>query len=221
MNVGSIREKIGELIASLPTGVELMAVVKTRTAEEVIEAIESGIRIIGGNYVQETAALLESVGRRVPCHLIGHLQTNKVKKAVDLFDSIETVDSAELAREIDRRCSQSGKTMPVLIEINSGREQNKSGVMPETAEALVRAVAVLRHVRITGLMTMGPFFGKPEDSRPYFSETKRIFDLLSAADIPNVEMSVLSMGMSHSYRVAIEEGANLVRIGTRIFGERE
>lgn len=219
--MGTIRENVGELLASLPAGVELMAVVKTRTAEEVIEAIESGIRIIGGNYVQETAALLENVGRRVPCHLIGHLQKNKVKKAVDLFDSIETVDSSELAREIDRRCSQSGKTMPVLIEINSGREPNKSGVMPETVEALVRAVADLHHVRITGLMTMGPFFGEPEDSRPYFSETKRIFDLLSAAELPNIEMSVLSMGMSHSYRIAIEEGANLVRIGTRIFGERK
>ena len=219
--MGTIRENVGELLASLPAGVELMAVVKTRTAEEVIEAIESGIRIIGGNYVQETAALLENVGRRVPCHLIGHLQKNKVKKAVDLFDSIETVDSSELAREIDRRCSQSGKTMPVLIEINSGREPNKSGVMPETVEALVRAVADLHHVRITGLMTMGPFFGEPEDSRPYFSETKRIFDLLSAAELPNIEMSVLSMGMSYSYRIAIEEGANLVRIGTRIFGERK
>jgi pyridoxal phosphate enzyme (YggS family) len=219
--VGAIRENVGELLASIPADVELMAVVKTRTAGEVIEAIESGVRIIGGNFVQETAALLESVGRRVPCHLIGRLQTNKVKKAVDLFELIETVDSAELAREIERRSSQSGKTMPVLIEINSGREPNKSGVMPENAEALVREIADLRHVRITGLMTMGPFFGEPEESRPYFRETKRIFDLLSAAKFPNVEMSVLSMGMSHSYRVAIEESANLVRIGTRIFGERK
>jgi len=219
--VGAIMNNVHELLASVPAGVDVMAVVKTRTAEEVIEAIESGIRIIGGNYVQETAALLETVGRRVPCHLIGRLQTNKVKKAVDLFDMIETVDSSGLAREIDRRCSTSGKTMPVLIEINSGREPGKSGVMPEDAESLVREVADLRHVRITGLMTMGPFFGEPEESRPFFRETKRIHDLLSSARIPNVEMSVLSMGMSHSFRVAVEEGATLVRIGTRIFGERK
>jgi pyridoxal phosphate enzyme (YggS family) len=221
MTVGTIRENVGELLASIPAGVELMAVVKTRTPEEVIEAIESGVRIIGGNYVQETAALLENVGRRVPCHLIGRLQSNKVKKAVDLFDMIETVDTPELARDIDRRCTQSGRIMPVLIEINSGREPDKSGVMPENAEALVREIADLRHVRIAGLMTMGPFFGEPEASRPYFRETRRIYDRLTSIPIPNAGMSVLSMGMSHSYRIAIEEGANLVRIGTRIFGERK
>jgi pyridoxal phosphate enzyme (YggS family) len=221
MNMGVIRDNVGELLASLPPGVDLMAVVKTRTPEEVTEAIDAGVRIIGGNYVQETAALLERVGRRVPCHLIGHLQTNKVKKAVELFDLVETVDSAEIAAEIDKRCSRIGRIMPVLIEVNSGREPNKSGVMPEHAEALVRAVAVMQHVRITGLMTMGPFFGEPEESRPFFRETKRIFDLLLSARLSNVEMSVLSMGMSHSYRVAIEEGATLVRIGTRIFGERK
>jgi PLP dependent protein len=220
VTLSAIRENVEKLLASIPVGVDLMAVVKTRTSEEVIEAIESGIRIIGGNYVQETTALLDTVGRRVPCHLIGRLQTNKVKKAVDLFDLIETVDSMELAREIDRRCSQSGKTMPILIEINSGREPNKSGVMPENAEALVRGIVDLSRVRIVGLMTMGPFYGEPEESRPFFSETRKIFDRLSTARIPNVEMSVLSMGMSHSYGVAIEEGANLVRIGTRIFGER-
>ncbi len=219
--MGAIRDNVEELLASLPPGVDLMAVVKTRTPGEVEEALDAGIRVIGGNYVQETAALLQRVGRRVPCHLIGHLQTNKVKKAVGLFDLVETVDSLEIAAEIDRRCSQTGGTMPVLVEVNSGREPNKSGVMPEEAEALVRAVAALEHVRITGLMTMGPFFGEPEESRPFFRETKRIFDILSSARISGVEMSVLSMGMSHSYRVAVEEGATLVRIGTRIFGERK
>jgi pyridoxal phosphate enzyme (YggS family) len=176
--MGAIRDTVGELLASLPPGVDLMAVVKTRTPEEVTEAIDAGVRIIGGNYVQETAAMLERVGRRVPCHLIGHLQTNKVKKAVELFDLVETVDSAETAAEIDKRCSRIGKIMPVLLEVNSGREPNKSGVMPEHAEALARAVAVMHHVRITGLMTMGPLFGEPEESRPFFRETKRIFDLL-------------------------------------------
>jgi len=221
VNVGSIRGNVEDLLASLPPGVDLMAVVKTRTPEEVAEAIDAGVRIIGGNYVQETAALLDRIGRRVPCHLIGHLQTNKVKKAVGLFDFIETVDSAEIAAEIDRRCSRIGRTLPVLIEVNSGREPDKSGVMPEDAETLVAAVSVMEHVRVKGLMTMGPFFGEPEESRPFFRETRRIYDLLSSARIPGVEMSVLSMGMSHSYLVAIEEGATLVRIGTGIFGERK
>jgi PLP dependent protein len=221
VSVSAICGNVERLVASLPPAVSLMAVVKTRTPEEVIEAIDAGIGIIGGNYVQETEALIGRIGRRASCHLIGHLQKNKAGKAVELFDCVETVDSLEIAAEIDRRCSRTGKTMPVLIEINSGREPNKSGVMPGDAETLAASVARLNHVTITGLMTMGPFFGDPEESRPYFRETKRIFDLISSAGISNVKMSVLSMGMSHSYRVAVEEGATLVRIGTGIFGERK
>jgi pyridoxal phosphate enzyme (YggS family) len=220
MTVDSIRQNVLEMLGLLPPGVRLMAVFKTRTPAEVLEAIEAGVHVIGGNYVQETAAILESIGRSVPCHLIGHLQTNKVKKAAGLFDMIETVDSAALASEIDRRCAELGRTMSILLEINSGREPNKTGVMPEDAEALVRAVADFPHIRIMGLMTMGPFYGEPEESRPYFAETKRFYDRLSALRISNVEMSVLSMGMSHSYKIALEEGANLIRIGTKIFGER-
>ena len=130
---------------------------------------------------------------------------------------IETVDSIELAMEIDRRCAQMGKVMPVLIEVNSGREPQKSGVYPEQAEELVTEAATLQNIRVMGLMTMGSFREKPEDLRPYFSETKQLFDGISRLHLPGVEMKYLSMGMTESYKTAIEEGANLVRIGSKIF----
>ena len=134
---------------------------------------------------------------------------------------IETLDSIEIAREIDKRCSQIGKVMPVLIEINSGHEKQKSGVLPENAEQLIKEISGLQNIRIMGLMTMGPRFGNPEDSRPYFVETERIFDKIGRLGLPNIEMKYLSMGMTNSYKIAIEEGANIVRIGTKIFGERD
>jgi pyridoxal phosphate enzyme (YggS family) len=215
-----IRENVRAILAELPPGVELVAAAKTRTAAEVVEAVEAGVRIVGENYVQEAAAVFPAVGRRARWHLIGHLQTNKAKKAVELFDLVETVDSIELGRELDKRAAAAEKTMDVLIEINSGREPQKAGVMPDDAEALVRSLTALPRLRVLGLMTMGPFEGDPEDSRPYFQETKRVFEALKARAIPGVEMRHLSMGMSHSWRVAVEEGASLVRIGTAIFGPR-
>jgi pyridoxal phosphate enzyme (YggS family) len=156
----------------------------------------------------------------VKWHMIGHLQSNKAKKAVRLFDMIETVDSVKLARAIDKACSNIDKIMSVLIEINSGEEPQKAGVLPEDAVSLIREIAVFKNIRIMGLMTMGPFSGDPEDARPYFIKTKRLFDEIRGMGIPGVEMRHLSMGMSNSYRVAIEEGANMIRIGTIIFGER-
>jgi len=217
----TIGQNVRQILSELPDGVELVAAAKTRTPEEVLEAVNSGVKIIGENYVQETERVHEVVGSRARWHFIGYLQRNKVKKAVQLFDMIETVDSVDIAMEIDKRCAPIGKTMPVLIEINSGREQQKSGVVPENAEQLIRAVSEFEHIKVVGLMTMGPRFGNPEDSRPYFIETKKIFDRVQKLNLPGVEMKYLSMGMTNSYRVALEEGANIVRIGTRIFGERD
>jgi hypothetical protein len=134
---------------------------------------------------------------------------------------IETVSSMKLAEEIAKTCAKSEKVMPVLIEINSGEEAQKSGVNPDGALGLIQAMSSLKNIRVMGLMTMGPFAGDPEESRPYFRRTKRIFDALKAAELPGVEMKYLSMGMSNSYKVAIEEGANMVRIGTKLFGRRE
>ena len=216
-----IRDNVAALLRELPPGVALVAAAKSRTPAEVLEAVEAGVAIIGENYVQEAAAAVAAVGRRVAWHFIGHLQKNKVKKAVEIFDLIETVDSAALAREIDRRAGELGKVMPVYIEVNSGREPQKAGVLPEAAESLVREIAALPNVRVEGLMTMGPETGDPEASRPYFRLTRELFDSLKALGIPGVELARLSMGMSHSYRVAVEEGANLVRLGTLIFGPRD
>jgi pyridoxal phosphate enzyme (YggS family) len=216
----NIRHNATRTLEELPENVCLVAAAKTRTPEEVREAVEAGVRIIGENYVQEAERAFQEIGNRVEWHFIGHLQKNKVKKAVAIFDMIETVDSVELALEIDKRCEQAGKTMPVLIEINSGRETQKSGVYPEDAERLVREIAKLERIRIKGLMTMGPRYGDPEKSRPYFRETKKIFNRIKELNLPNVEMQYLSMGMTNSYPIALEEGANLVRIGSKIFGER-
>ncbi len=198
----------------------MVAAAKSRSPQEVLEAIQSGIKIFGENYVQEAERAYQVGGNKVKWHFIGHLQKNKVKKAVKLFDMIEAVDSAEIAGEIDRRCKQIGKTMPVLVEINSGREEQKTGVLPENTEQLIKEISSLQNIKVMGLMTMGPRFGNPEDSRPYFIETKKVFEQVKRLNLPNVEMRCLSMGMTNSYKVALGEGANMVRIGTKIFGKR-
>jgi len=216
----TIRENVKLILSELPEGVELVAAAKTRQPEEVLEAIKAGVEIIGENYIQETEQAYRVIGREAKWHFIGYLQKNKVRKAVRLFDMIETVDSLEIAEEIDERCNQIGKVMPVLIEINSGRESQKTGVFPEEVEGMVKEISTGQNLKIMGLMTMGPMWGDPEDSRPYFRETKRLFDRIKSLSLPGVEMCYLSMGMTNSYRVAIEEGANIVRIGTKIFGER-
>jgi pyridoxal phosphate enzyme (YggS family) len=215
-----ITSNVTAVLAALPPGVELVAAAKTRTAAEIIEAVEAGVRTVGENYVQEAAEVYPALGHRVRWHFIGHLQTNKVKRAVEIFDLVETVDSLTLGREIDKRAAAAGRTVDVLVEVNSGREPQKAGVMPDDAEALLRSLAGLPRLRVLGLMTMGPYEGDPEDSRPYFKETRRVFEALKQAAIPGIEMRHLSMGMSHSWRVAVEEGATMVRIGTALFGPR-
>lgn len=219
--MSSIKERVKALLAELPPGVELEAAAKGQPPEKILEAIEAGIRIIGENYVQEALTAQAVVGRSVRWHFIGHLQKNKVKKAVEIFDLIETVDSLDLALEIEKRAAAASKIMPVLIEVNSGREPQKFGVWPEKVIALASELVKLPHLKLLGLMTMGPLTEEPEKARPYFRETRYLFEELKKMNLPNCELRYLSMGMSHSYRVAIEEGANLIRIGTKIFGPRE
>jgi len=215
-----IKQNVNQILSELPNGVELVAAAKARQPEEILEAVMAGVKIVGENYVKEAVRAYEVIGSIAKWHFIGHLQKNKVKKAVRIFDMIETVDSLEIAKEIDKRCAQIGKIMPVLIEINSGREKQKSGVFPEKAEQLVKEISTCQNIRITGLMTMGPHLGNPEDSRTYFVETKKIFEKLKKLNLPNVEMRYLSMGMTNSYKIAVQEGANIVRIGNKIFGKR-
>jgi pyridoxal phosphate enzyme (YggS family) len=218
----SIKQNVAKLLAELPEGVELVAAAKARTPQEVLEAVEAGITIVGENYVKDAKKAYELVGKRAQWHFIGTLRKHNVRKAaLEVFDMLETVDSLEIAREIDKKCAQIGKIMPILIEVNSGREPQKSGVLPEDAERSVREISGLGSIKVMGLMTMGPSFGNPEEFRPYFVETRRVFERIKGLMLPNVEMRYLSMGMTDSYKVAIEEGANMIRIGTRIFGERD
>lgn len=198
----------------------MLAAAKTRTLEEVEAAIQAGVTDIGYNYVQEALPIIQTIGDRAKWHMIGHLQQNKVKIAVEYFDMIETVDSWRLAQSLDRYCANLQKKMPVLVEVNSGRETNKTGVLPEEVDELVIRMSTLQNLRVEGLMTMGPRFGDPEDSRPYFKATREVFERIAARNLPNITMKFLSMGMSNSYQIAIEEGANIVRIGTKLFGER-
>jgi len=217
----SISNGVKKILAELPEGVTLVGAAKTRTPKEIQEAIDAGVKIIGENYVQEAERAFKVIGRRAKWHFIGPLQRNKAKKAIEIFDMIETIDSVRIAKEIDKRCKAIAKVMPILIEINSGREEQKAGVFPEDALELIKKISGFSNIKIMGLMTMGPRFGDPEDSRPYFVETRKIFKKIKTLNLPNVEMKYLSMGMTNSYRIAIEEGANIVRIGTLIFGERE
>lgn len=213
-----IRENVERILKEIPAGVTLVAATKTRSVEEIKQAIDCGITDIGENYVQEAEKKFHIIGKSVRWHLIGHLQKNKVKKALKIFDIIETVDSFELALEISKYAQS---VCPVLIEVNSAREEQKSGVFPEDVEALIEKVSGLPNIKIEGLMTMGPFVENPEDIRPYFKLTRQIFESCKKISLPNVEMKILSMGMSDTWRIAIEEGATCIRIGTAIFGPRK
>jgi pyridoxal phosphate enzyme (YggS family) len=208
------------ILEDLPPHVILVAAAKGRSSSEVRAAVDAGITHIGHNYVQEAIPMVQSLRVQVAWHMIGHLQRNKVSKAIQTFDMIETVDSFKLAQAIDRKCASRGITIQVLVEVNSGREASKTGVMPEGVIDLVTEISDLNHVQVLGLMTMGPRFGDPENARPYFSATRDAFTQLEELNLPNVTMRYLSMGMTNSYLVALEEGANMVRIGTKIFGSR-
>jgi pyridoxal phosphate enzyme (YggS family) len=215
-----IAESARRILGALPDGVELVAAAKGRTSDEVRAAVDGGVRLIGHNYLQEAQAMIPEFGGSVQWHMIGDLQRNKAKLATELFDVVETLDSVRIAEALDRRCATCGRRMPVLVEINSGRESSKHGVLPEDLEELVSAVAPLQHIAIVGLMTMGPRAADTAAARPYFTTTRRAFEKLASRGLPGVEMHYLSMGMSSTWQAAVDEGANIVRIGTELFGPR-
>lgn len=222
-NIRRVREVIAEAALKSgrdPSNVRLMAVTKTVDDERVREAIQAGVDIIGENYVQEGKRKIEKLGKDVEWHLVGYLQSNKAKYAVKLFDMIHSVDRFSLARELDRRSGNAGLITNVLIEVNLSGEETKSGVPREDAAALIREVATLNHLSIRGLMTMPPWFDDDEDARPYFRGLRELRDRVREEDLGNVRMDELSMGMTGDYRVAVEEGATIVRVGRGIFGER-
>jgi len=221
-----IKENYLNIRKKIPEHVTIVAAAKTRTKEEIIQVIEAGLTDIGENYIQEAENLYRALGERakqVKWHMIGHVQTNKINKALALFDVIQTVDSLKKANAINTRAGVLKKVIPVYIEVNIGNEITKTGVKPEykLVEGLVIEMSKMEHLMVEGLMTMGPRTGDPEAIRPFFRKTKEIFDKIKALHISNVNMDTLSMGMSNSYAVAIEEGSTMVRLGTVIFGERE
>jgi pyridoxal phosphate enzyme (YggS family) len=203
-----------------PSSVKLVTVTKTIDIEQIRVAVAAGAAVLGENRVQEAREKIERLGNVASWHLIGTLQSNKAKYAVKLFDLVHSVDTLELAKEIDRQAARIGKTQDVLIEVNIAGEASKSGVPLNAAIDLVRDAAGLKHIRIKGLMTMPPYSENPEDSRQHFRKLRELSGSVTKDNVHGVSMQVLSMGMSGDFEVAVEEGATLVRVGTAIFGER-
>jgi PLP dependent protein len=219
-NLLRVTERIGEAAQRAgrdPSEIKLVAVSKTVEPARIREAIEAGATILGENYVQEAQEKIEEIGRPVPWHFIGHLQSNKAKHAVRLFDMIHSVDSLSLSEELNRRAAQAGRIMKVLIEVKLSEEVSKFGSEEEAVFSLAKRISGLDHLRLEGLMTMPPFFDSPELSRPYFIRLRNLKDKLVKEGI---QIKELSMGMSIDFGVAIEEGATYVRVGTAIFGPR-
>jgi len=203
--------------------VRLIAISKTHPASLVKRLAEFGATDLGENRVQEAEGKIPVVGRnRVRWHLVGHLQANKARRALSLFDIIHSLDSIDLARRLDRLCGETRTAeFPLLIQVDLGCEETKSGVTEEGLPQLVETVQQLERLKLIGLMTLPPFFDDPEDARPYFRRLRELRDELAAKDVFGAGKGELSMGMTHDFEVAIEEGATMVRIGTAIFGERE
>ncbi len=202
-----------------PSGIRIVAVSKTFPAEAVEEAARCGQTRFGENRVQEAQGKIPEVRHAgLEWHLIGHLQSNKVRQAIELFDIVETVDSEKLARRLDRVCGETGRTLRILVQANIGEEEQKAGADLGALEPLIRAVVPLEHLQLRGLMAIPPFFEDPELSRPYFRRLASLRDQMQ--DRVGIPLPELSMGMSSDFAVAVEEGATIVRIGTAIFGRR-
>jgi len=211
-------EKAAQKAGRNPKDIRLVAVSKTMEADRVREAIEAGVTILGENYVQEAQKKIEEIGKPVSWHFIGHLQTNKAKVVVRLFDVIHSVDSVALAEELNRRAQQANQKIPIMIEVNLSGETTKFGTEEEKVTSLAQEVLKLNHLSLEGLMTMPPYFDDPEMSRPYFIQLRELKERLVKGGIPLKE---LSMGMSNDFEIAIQEGATYVRVGTAIFGARK
>jgi hypothetical protein len=222
-NILNIRERI--VTAATRAGrdsgtIQLMAVSKTVEPDRIRQALDAGITLLGENYVQEAREKIPAVGRPAVWHMIGHLQTNKVKYVVNLFDWIHSVDRLELARELDKRAGQNNRKLNALIEVNVSGEASKNGAVPQQVLELVRQISILPNLSVRGLMTMPPYSDDPENSRPYFIALRRLRDEIVSAAVPGISMTELSMGMTDDFEVAIEEGATIIRVGRAIFGDR-
>jgi hypothetical protein len=226
-NIARVQERIAAAAKKAgrdPNGVSLMAVTKTMPPERIRAAYQAGLRLFGENRVQEFTEKSDFIAdlHGAEWHLIGHLQSNKAAKAATLFDAVDSIDSLRLAEKLDAAAQKAGRTVRVLIEVNVGGESAKSGVAPVSSEfeEMLRAAPDLKSLQIRGLMTVPPFTVSPEGARPYFSVLRLIRDEVANRKLPSVSMDELSMGMSHDFEIAIEEGSTCVRVGTAIFGAR-
>ena len=222
-NLEIINEKIKKAALKVnrkPEEIKLIAVTKTATAEQIKEAINAGVKIIGENRVQDAKEKYQILTADIKWHLIGHLQTNKVKYAVEIFDCIHSVDSIKLAQEIDKRSLQFRKIMDVLVEVNVSGEETKYGIKPEEVEPFLKEISEFPRIRVRGLMTIAPIVEDKEEVRPYFRKLRELSEEIKSKNIENVKMDYLSMGMTEDFEIAIEEGANMVRIGRGMFGFR-
>jgi hypothetical protein len=201
-----------------PEGIKLVAVTKTATIEQIKEAVSAGVKIIGENKVQEAKEKYQILNADIEWHLVGHLQTNKVKYAIEIFDLIHSVDSIKLVKEIDKRSLQFGMITNVLVEVNVSGEETKYGIKPEEVEPFLKEISEFSRIKVRGLMTIAPIAEDKEKVRPYFRKLKELSKEIKRKNIKNVRMDYLSMGMTEDFEVAIEEGANMVRIGRGIFG---
>ncbi|MEW6609203.1 MAG: YggS family pyridoxal phosphate-dependent enzyme [bacterium] len=216
-NLEIIKNRIKQ-VAKDSSEIELVAVTKSAGINQIIEAINSGITNIGENRIQEAKGKFDQLKKmEIKWHMIGHLQRNKVKEAIKIFDMIQSVDRLELAKEIEKQAGQINKIMDVLIEVNVSNEETKFGVSPVATLELIQEIAKLSNIRIKGLMTIAPLVSNPEDTRPYFRALANLRDEIAHQQIENVQMKYLSMGMSNDFEVALEEGANMIRIGRAIF----
>ena len=223
-NLALIRERIAHAAERAGRPVEdirLLAVSKRVDPARIREALASGQTLFGENYIQEAREKIDEIGHGVVWHFIGALQSNKARMAAELFDVVETVDRIKLARSLDRHLAELGRTLDIFVQVNVGREEQKSGILPENAATLLEEIIELPHLNVRGLMTMPPYFEDPEKVRPYFRQLKKLADALEAQNLLGRSGRVeLSMGMSGDFEVAIEEGATLVRVGTALFGAR-
>jgi len=211
-------ERAARKVGRDPEEIKLVAVSKTVETARIKEAIEAGVAILGENYVQEAQKKIEEIGRPVSWHFIGHLQSNKAKYAIRLFDMIHSLDSISLAEELNRKAEQADLVIKVMIEVNLSKEATKFGTDEEMVLNLAKRIQNLSHLSLEGLMTMPPYFDSPEMSRPYYIALRELKERMVKEGIP---MKELSMGMSNDFEIAIEEGATYVRVGTAIFGQRK
>ena len=222
-NIQSVQDRIASTLQRVgreSDSIKLIAISKTKPASLIVEAIDSGITDIGENRVQEAKGKRSQVDRPVNWHLVGHLQTNKVKQALKIFDLIHSVDSIRLLAEIERQSRRLNRRTDALVEVNTSGEESKFGLQPNEVLSFMESAAEYVHVRIKGLMTVGEFMSDPEGVRSSFTLLRSFKERIASQGYPNVEMEYLSMGMTNDFEVAIEEGANMVRIGSAIFGER-